>query len=70
MQIQQLAEERRVMEGYTPGAGATPVRRTSRVGSTALVTPAPGHTDIRSTSSSDSKRIWDGYKPDQSTIGR
>ena len=33
-----------VRERYVPGAGATPVLRTSRVGSAALVAPAPGTT--------------------------
>jgi hypothetical protein len=34
------------MEKYVPGAGATPVLRTYRVGSAALVAPAPGNLDI------------------------
>jgi len=42
MQIQQLASKCGVMKKCMPGVGATPVLRTSRVGSAALVAPTPG----------------------------
>jgi hypothetical protein len=53
-----------------PGAGATPVLRTSRVGFAALVAPAPGTTGIQNISSTDTKRICAGYQPDQFSIDR
>jgi hypothetical protein len=50
-------ERVRRMAGVTvrcmPGAGATPVLRTSRVGSAALVAPAPGRSDIENVSVAD-----------------
>jgi hypothetical protein len=42
MQIQQVTREGGVKRRYVPGVGATPVLRTSRVGSAALVAPTPG----------------------------
>lgn len=44
MKNQKLVQIGGVRERYVPGAGATPVLRTSRAGSAALVAPAPRHT--------------------------
>jgi len=46
-----------VRERYVPGAGATPVLRTSRVGPAALVAPAPGFICIQQISGADIGRI-------------
>ena len=46
-------------------AGATPVLRTYRVGSAALVAPAPGTTGIKTISGVDTRRICAGCTPDQ-----
>jgi hypothetical protein len=47
MRIQRVTRIGGVREKCVPGAGATPVLRTSRVGSAALVAPAPGTTVSR-----------------------
>jgi hypothetical protein len=47
MNCQKTVQIDGVRERYVPGAGATPVLRTSRVGSAALVAPAPGTTGSR-----------------------
>jgi hypothetical protein len=49
-----------VRERCVPGAGATPVLRTSRAGSAALVAPAPGTPGIQNISGADTGRICDG----------
>ena len=59
-----------VRERYVPGAGATPVLRTSRVGFAALVAPAPDTPRIRKISGADIERICAGYKSDQFSIHR
>lgn len=59
-----------VSERYVPGAGATPVLRTSRVGPAALVAPAPGSIGIQQISGTDMDLICAGYKPDQLSTGR
>jgi hypothetical protein len=51
-------------------AGATPVLRTSRVGSAALVAPASRTPRIKKPSSADISLICTGYKPDQFSIER
>lgn len=48
MRIQRVTQMAGVTEKCVPGAGATPVLRTSRVGSAALVAPAPGLTRTNS----------------------
>ncbi len=53
MRIQTATTTSRVMERYVPGAGATPVLRTSRVGSAALVAPAPDTIAIQAISGAD-----------------
>jgi len=50
-----------VKERYVPGAGATPVLRTSRIGFAALVAPAPRHTRYPA-------RIWHRYETHQRRI--
>lgn len=47
MKNQKSAQVGGVRERCVPGAGATPVLRTSRVGSAALVAPAPGTPGIQ-----------------------
>ncbi len=47
---------------YVPGAGATPALRTSRVGSAALVAPAPGIPRIQKISGADAGRLCARYK--------
>ncbi len=42
MRVQRVRQVDGVRKGCVPGAGATPVLRTSRVGSAALVAPTPG----------------------------
>jgi hypothetical protein len=42
MRIQQVTQKDGVKGRCVPGVGATPVLRTSRVGSAALVAPTPG----------------------------
>ena len=68
MNNQKLVQTGGVRERYVPGAGATPVLRTSRVGSAALVAPAPGTPDIQRISGGDTRRICAGYKSDQFSI--
>jgi hypothetical protein len=48
--------------------GATPVLRTSRVGSAALVAPTSRTPHIQNTSGADISLIRAGYKPDQFSI--
>jgi hypothetical protein len=50
-----------VRERYVPGAGATPVLRTSRVGYAALVAPAPGTSGTHKISDADTGLIRAGY---------
>ena len=70
MKNQKLVQIEGVRERYVPGAGATPVLRTSRAGSAALVAPAPGTPDIQRISGADTRRICAGYKPDRPSIYR
>jgi hypothetical protein len=70
MLIQRVTRRGGVTEECVPGAGATPVLRTSRVGSTALVAPAPGTTVIQTIFDADTGRICAGYKSDQFSIHR
>ncbi len=70
MPIERVTQVGRVRERYVPGVGATPVLRTSRVGSAALVAPAPRHPGIRHVAGADTERICAGYKPDQFSIHR
>jgi hypothetical protein len=62
MRIQRVTRAGGVREECVPGAGATPVLRTSRVGSAALVAPAPGTIGIQQISGADTKHIRTGYK--------
>jgi hypothetical protein len=70
MKNQKPAQIDGVRERYVPGAGATPVLRTSRVGSAALVAPAPCIPGIQNISGVDTERICAGYKPDRLSINR
>lgn len=70
MRNQKLVQIGGVRERYVPGAGATPVLRTSRVGSTALVAPAPGTPSIQKMSGADTGRICAGCKPHRFSIDR
>ena len=70
MNNQKLVQIGGVRERYVPGAGATPVLRTSRVGSAALVAPAPSTPSIQNIAGADTKCICAGYKPDQPSIYR
>ena len=70
MRIQRVTRTSGVKEECVPGAGATPVLRTSRVGSAALVAPAPCFKGIQQISGADIGRICAGYKPDQFSISR
>jgi hypothetical protein len=70
MKIQKPAQIAGVRERYVPGAGATPVLRTSCVGSAALVAPAPDTPGIQHVSRTDVERICAGYKPDRLSINR
>jgi hypothetical protein len=65
MRIQRVTRAGGVREECVPGAGATPVLRTFRVGSAALVAPAPCTPGIQKISGADTGRICDGYKPDR-----
>ncbi len=56
-------------EGMCRG-GSDPPLRGFRVGSTALVAPAPGTPGIEKISGANTGRICDGYKPDQFSIAR
>lgn len=53
-----------VREKCMPGVGATPVRRTCRVGFAALVAPTPGLAGIRRIFDTDTSSIRARYKPD------
>lgn len=64
MRIQQVRRVDGVREGCVPGAGATPVLRTYRVGSAALVAPAPGAVHIQKIST----QIPDASAPDTRRI--
>ena len=70
MNNQKLVQIGGVRQRYVPGAGATPVLRTSRVGSAALVAPAPGSIGIQQISGTDMDLICAGYKPDRLSITR
>jgi len=70
MRIQRVTRADGVREECVPGAGATPVLRTSRVGSAALVAPAPCIPGIQNISGVDTERICAGYKPDRLSINR
>ena len=64
MRIQIVTTTGRVRVRCMPGAGATPVLRTSRVGYAALVAPAPGISGIQNISVADTGLICAGYKTD------
>jgi hypothetical protein len=68
MKAQRVMRVGEVREGCMPGAGATPVLRTSRDGSAALVAPAPGFIGIQQISRTDIERICARYIPDQLSI--
>ena len=68
MKNQKLVQIGGVRERYVPGAGATPVLRTSRAPEAALVAPAPGTPGIQKISGTEIGRICAGYKPDQFSI--
>jgi hypothetical protein len=70
MRIQRVTRAGGVREECVPGAGATPVLRTSRVGFAALVAPAPGTPSIQNISGADTKCICARYKSDQFSIDR
>jgi hypothetical protein len=57
MKNQKPAQIDGVRERYVPGAGATPVLRTYRVGSAALVAPAPCTPNTQNISGADTKHI-------------
>ena len=61
---------RRGQGKYVRGVGATPVLRTSRVGSAALVAPTSRTLHIQKISGADISLIRAGYKPDQFSIHR
>ena len=65
MRIQRVTRIGGVTEKCMPGAGATPVLRTSRAGPAALVAPATGTPRIQNISGADTKCICAGYKSDQ-----
>ena len=64
MTNQKLVQIGGVRERYVPGAGATPVLRTSRADSAALVAPAPGTPGIQNISCADTGRVCARYQPD------
>ena len=64
MNNQKLVQIGGVRERYVPGAGATPVLRTSRAPEAALVAPAPGTPGIQNISFADTGRVCAGYQPD------
>jgi hypothetical protein len=68
MRIQQVRRVDGVREGCVPGAGATPVRCTSRIGSAALVAPTPGTSSIQNISGADTERIRAVYETYQLSI--
>ena len=68
MKNQNPAQMDGVRERYVPGAGATPVLRTSRVGSAALVAPTPAISAIQKISGTDTERIHAGYETYQLSI--
>ena len=47
MKIEQFTQRAGVTEKYVPGAGATPIQWTCRVGCAALVAPAPAYEPSR-----------------------
>jgi hypothetical protein len=61
MNCQKTVQIDGVRERYVPGAGATPVLRTSRVGYAALVAPAPGTSGTHKISDADTGLIRAGY---------
>ena len=62
MRVERVTQVVGVTGRCRPGAGATPVLRTSRVGSAALVAPAPGTSGIENVSVADTGLICDRYK--------
>ncbi len=60
MRIERVTRIDGVTGRCMPGAGATPVLRTSRVGSAALVAPAPGTSHIQNVSVADTRLICAG----------
>jgi hypothetical protein len=70
MRIQRVTRMDGVREECVPGAGATPVLRTSRVGSAALVAPAPYTPSIQNIAGADTRRIFARYTGDQFSIHR
>jgi hypothetical protein len=60
MQVQRVTPKDGVEGRYVPGVGATPVLRTSRVGSAALVAPAPRTPHIQRRYFTDLRRIQTG----------
>ena len=50
------------------GVGATPVLRTSRIGSAALVAPTPATSTIQKIFGTDTERIHAGYETYQLSI--
>ena len=63
MMLQRVARTGGVRKRCRRGVGATPVLRTSRVGSAALVAPTPRTLPIQKISSVDILLIRHGYKP-------
>jgi hypothetical protein len=61
MRIQRVTRRGGVSEERVPGAGATPVLRTSRAGSAALVAPAPGTPGVQKISGVDTGCICAEY---------
>ncbi len=59
---------RRGQGKYVCEVGATPLLRSYRVGSAALVAPTPRTPRIQNTSGADISLIRAGYKPDQFSI--
>ncbi len=64
MQIERVTQINGVTARCMSGAGATPVLRTSRVGSAALVAPAPDTSHIQNVSGADTRLINTGCKAD------
>ena len=65
MRIQQVTKRDGVRERYIAGVGATPVLRTYRVSSAALVAPTPALPAIQKISGADTGHICAGYETDQ-----
>lgn len=70
MRIQRVTRVGGVREECVLEAGATPVLRTSRVGSATLVAPAPQHHSFQEIASTDTERICVEFKPDRLSIDR